>query len=131
MTIDETITITALIQALVAKLYKLKTQNLNYIVYHRALINENKWRASRYGIDGKMIDFGKECEVSTRALMEELLEFIDDVVDELGSRKEVEYLRTILKNGTGADRQLAVYEKTKDLTKVVDYIMEQTVLGTK
>ena len=130
MTIDETINITALIQALVAKLYKLKTQNLNYIVYHRALINENKWRASRYGIDGKMIDFGKECEVSTRALMEELLEFIDDVVDELGSRKEVEYLRTILKNGTGADRQLAVYEKTKDLTKVVDYIMEQTVLGT-
>ena len=130
LTIDETITITALIQALVAKLYKLKTQNLNFIVYHRALINENKWRASRYGIDGKMIDFGKECEVNTRALMEELLEFIDDVVDELGSRKEVEYLRTILKNGTGADRQLAVYEETKDLTKVVDYIMEQTIFGT-
>ena len=130
LTIDETITITALIQALVAKLYKLKTQNLNFIVYHRALINENKWRASRYGIDGKMIDFGKECEVNTRVLMEELLEFIDDVVDELGSRKEVEYLRTILKNGTGADRQLAVYEETKDLTKVVDYIMEQTILGT-
>ncbi len=130
LTIDETITITALIQALVAKLYKLKTQNLNFIVYHRALINENKWRASRYGIDGKMIDFGKECEVNTRALMEELIEFVDDVVDELGSRKEVENLRTILKNGTGADRQLAVYEKTKDLTKVVDYIMEQTILGT-
>ncbi len=130
MTIDETITIAALIQALVAKLYKLKTQNLNFIIYHRALINENKWRASRYGIDGKMIDFGKECEVNTRALMEELLDFIDDVVDELGSRKEVEYLRTILTNGTGADRQLAVFEKTKDLIKVVDYIMEQTILGT-
>lgn len=130
LTTDETITITALIQALVAKLYKLKTQNLNFIVYHRALINENKWRASRYGIDGKMIDFGKECEVHTRDLMEELLDFIDDVVDDLGSRKEVEYMRTMLKNGTGADRQLAVYEKTKDLTKVVDYIMEQTILGT-
>lgn len=131
MTIDETICIAALIQALVAKLYKLKTQNLNFIVYHRALINENKWRASRYGLDGKMIDFGKECEVNTRLLMEELLDFIDDVVDDLGSRKEAEYLRTILKNGTGADRQLAVFEKTKDLIKVVDYIMEQTVLGTK
>ncbi len=131
MTIDETICIAALIQALVAKLYKLKTQNLNFIVYHRSLINENKWRASRYGIDGKMIDFGKECEVNTRLLMEELLDFIDDVVDELGSRKEVEFIRTILKNGTGADRQLAVYENTNDLTKVVDYIMEQTILGTK
>jgi len=64
-------------------------------------------------------------------LMEELLEFIDDVLDELDSRTEVEYVRTMLKNGTGADRQLAVYENTKDLTKVVDYIMEQTILGTK
>ena len=130
LTINETICLTALIQALVAKLYKLKTQNLNFIIYHRALINENKWRAGRYGLDGKMIDFGKECEVDARLLMEELLEFVDDVVDDLGSRKEVEYLRTIIKNGTGADRQLAVFEKTQDLTKVVDYIMEQTILGT-
>ncbi|MBT8186773.1 MAG: carboxylate-amine ligase, partial [Croceitalea sp.] len=109
--------------------YKLKTKNLNFILYHRALINENKWRAGRYGLDGKMIDFGKEIEVDTRLLMEELLDFIDDVVDELGSRKEIENVRNILKNGTGADRQLAVYEKTKDLTKVVDYIMEQTISG--
>ena len=129
MTVNETISIAALIQALVAKLYKLKTQNLNFITYHRALINENKWRAGRYGLDGKMIDFGKECEVDTRLLMEELLEFVDDVVDELGSRKEIEYVREIMKNGTGADRQLAVFEKTKDLTKVVDYITEQTISG--
>jgi len=130
MTIDETISIASLIQAIAVKLYKLKTQNLNFIIYHRALINENKWRASRYGIDGKMIDFGKECEVETRALMEELLDFVDDVVDDLGSRKEVENVRNMLKIGTGADRQLAVFEQTKDLTKVVDYILEQTTLGT-
>lgn len=130
MTIEETLSITALIQALVAKLYKLRTQNLNFMLYHRALINENKWRASRYGIDGRMIDFGKECEVPTRDLMLELLDFVDDVVDELGSRKEIEHVKTTLKNGTGADRQLAVYEETKDLIKVVDYITEQTILGT-
>ncbi len=130
MTINETVCIAAVIQALVAKLYKLKTQNLNFITYHRALINENKWRAGRYGLDGKMIDFGKECEVDTRMLLEELLDFVDDVVDDLGSRKDVEYVRTMMKNGTGADRQLAVYEKTQDLTKVVDYIIEQTKLGT-
>lgn len=131
MTVEETLTIAALIQALVAKLYKLKSQNLNFITYHRALINENKWRASRYGVEGKMIDFGKECEVDTSTLLEELLEFIDDVVDDLGSRKEVENLRNMLKNGTGADRQLAVYEETKDLKKVVDYIIDQTVLDVK
>ncbi|MCL8009278.1 carboxylate-amine ligase [Gelidibacter japonicus] len=130
MTIEETLSIAALIQALVAKLYKLRKQNLNFMLYHRALINENKWRASRYGLDGSMIDFGKECEVNTKDLMLELLEFVDDVVDELGSRKEMEHINTMIKNGTGADRQLAVYEETKDLTKVVDYIIEQTLLGT-
>lgn len=130
MTINETVCIAALIQAIVAKLYKLKTQNLNFMLYHRALINENKWRAGRYGIDGKMIDFGKECEVETRLLIIELLEFIDDVVDDLGSRKEIEYVHEMMKNGTGADRQLAVFQKTNDLTKVVDYILDQTILGT-
>ena len=130
MTIDETMSIAALIQAIVVKLYRLKLQNLNFITYHRALINENKWRASRYGIDGKLIDFGKECEVETRLLLEELLLFVDDVIDELDSRKDIENIRNMMKNGTGADRQLAVFNETNDLTKVVDYIMEQTILGT-
>ena len=129
MTVDETICIASLIQALVAKLYKLRSQNLNFMIYHRALINENKWRAGRYGIDGKMIDFGKEKEVDTKILMQEFVDFVDDVLDDLGSRKEVEYVFKMLENGTGADRQLKVFEETKDLTKVVDYITAQTILG--
>ncbi|SDR85587.1 carboxylate-amine ligase [Polaribacter sp. KT25b] len=129
LTIDETVCIAALIQALAAKLYKLRTQNLNFMIYHRALINENKWRAGRYGIDGKMIDFGLEKEMETKFLMREVVEFVDDVLDELGSRKEVEYVFEILKNGTGADRQLKVFEETKDLKKVVDFITERTILG--
>jgi len=129
LTVDETLSITALVQALIAKLYKLRSENLNFQLYHRALINENKWRAGRYGIEGKMIDFGKETEVDTKQLMYELLNFIDDVVDDLGSRKDIEHVEQMLKNGTGADRQLAVYEETKDLKKVVDYITEQTILG--
>ena len=129
LTVDETISIAALIQALIAKLYKLRCQNLNFMIYHRALINENKWRASRYGLEGKMIDFGKECEVDTKLLMLELLDFVDDVVDDLGSRKEIEFVQQMIKNGTGADRQLDIFKQTKDLTKVVDYITEQTILG--
>jgi len=131
MLVDETMAITAIFQALVAKLYKLRIQNLNFMIYNRALINENKWRAGRYGIDGKMIDFGKEEEVRARSLILELLEFIDDVVDELGSRDAINYVHTILENGTGADRQLKVYQDTGDLVKVVDYILEQTLIGTK
>ena len=130
MLMEETLTIAAIFQALVAKLYKLRSANLNFMSYTRALINENKWRAGRYGIDGKMIDFGKEEEVRTRALILELLDFIDDVVDELGSRDQVNYVHTMLERGTGADRQLSVYEESGDLVKVVDYILEQTLQGT-
>ncbi|MFN2458290.1 MAG: carboxylate-amine ligase, partial [Chitinophagaceae bacterium] len=88
----------------------------------RALINENKWRASRYGIDGYLIDFGKEEEINTRVLIYELLDFVDDVVDHLGSRHRLAYVHKILEQGTGADRQLKVFEETKNLVNVVDYI---------
>lgn len=130
MRVDESIAIAALFQAVVAKLYKLRQQNMSFIMYHRSLINENKWRASRYGIDGKLIDFGKEEEVDTKVLIYELLDFVDDVVDELGSRQTLKTIEKILKEGTGADRQLAVFEKTKSLTAVVDYIVDQTLVGT-
>ena len=130
MRLDETVTIAALVQAICAKLYKLRIQNLGFRRYRRALILENKWRASRYGIDGKLIDFGKEIEVPFRSLVAEMLEFVDDVVDELGSRKEVNAVNWILENGTGADRQLRVYEATgHDLKQVVDYICEETSHG--
>jgi carboxylate-amine ligase len=127
--IDETIAITAVFQALVVKLYKLRLQNMSFIMYTRTLINENKWRASRYGIDGKLIDFGKQVELDTRVLILELLDFIDDVVDELGSRGAINYIHTILESGTGADRQLAVYAETGSLEKVVDYILDETIAG--
>lgn len=130
MLLDETIAIAAVFQALCAKLFKLKSQNLNFMNYKRALIMENKWRASRYGIDGQMIDFGKESEVNTRLLIHELLEFIEDVVDELGSRKDIDYIYKMLENGTGADRQLAVFNQRKNMNDVVDFITSQTLVGT-
>ena len=125
MTVQETICIAALFQAICAKIYKLRSQNLNFIQYSRALINENKWRASRYGIDGRMIDFGKEEEANTRVLIYELLDFVDDVVDQLGSRHATSYVTKMLENGTGADRQLKVFEESGSLVNVVDYIHHQ------
>ena len=126
MRADETIAIAALIQATIAKLYKLYEANQGFRLYRRALIMENKWRALRYGLDGKIIDFGKKIEVPVRDLIYEYLNFVDDVVDELGSRTEINYIHRILENGTGADRQLRVFQETGDLTKVVDYIIEET-----
>ena len=130
MRLDETVAIAALVQAICVKLFELRQKNLGFRSYSNALILENKWRAARWGIDGKLIDFGKECEVPFRLLMEELFEFVDDVVDGLGSRGEVESLRWILENGSGADRQLrAFHEGGGDLLKVVDYICAETSHG--
>ncbi len=129
MRVEETIALAALIQATVAKLYRLYSANTGFRLYRRSLLMENKWRAARYGLDGKLVDFGKQTEVPERELIEEYLEFVDDVLDELDSRKEVEYIREIMKVGTGADRQLKVYRKTGDMKAVVDYIIEETEVG--
>jgi len=126
MLVDETMALVALFQCLCAKLYKLRLQNLNFISYSRALINENKWRAARYGIDGSLIDFGKEMEVNCRNLVLELLDFIDDVVDGLGCRREINYVQRMMEQGTGADRQLAVYEQNGNFEAVVDFIIAET-----
>jgi glutamate---cysteine ligase / carboxylate-amine ligase len=126
---EETIAIAALVQAIVFKLHSLYTKNMGFRLYRRTLIEENKWRAARWGLDGKLIDFGKRAEVPMRDLTEELLGFVDDVVDELGSRREVEYVRTILEDGTSADRQLRVYKETGDLRAVVQHVVRETRAG--
>jgi len=130
MRAEETVTLAALMQAIAAKLYKLRAKNLGFRSYRRALLMENKWRASRYGIKGKLVDFGRETEKDESILILELIEFVDDVVDDLGSREYIEEgVSRILKNGTGADRQLDVWNKTHDIHKVVDYICDETVVG--
>jgi carboxylate-amine ligase len=131
MRVEETIALAGLMQALVSRLHKLLKQNMSWRSYRRRLLDENRWRASRYGISGKLIDFGKQEEVDTHALILELLEFVDREIDEFGSRKEVGYVHEILKHGTGADRQLAVWERTGDLKSVVDYIISETTAGLK
>ena len=125
--VDDTIAIAALFQAIVAKLNKLIEKNLGFRLYRRMLIQENKWRAVRYGLDGKLIDFGKQKEVPVRELILELLEFVDDVLDDLGSRKEIEHIHVILQRGTSADEQLEVYQATNDLNAVVDRLVERTI----
>jgi glutamate---cysteine ligase / carboxylate-amine ligase len=127
--LEETLALAALIQAIVVKLYKLKEQNMSWRRYSRGLLMENKWRAIRYGTHGKMLDLGKQEEVEIKDLMLELLDFIDDVVDELGSRREIDYIHTILDKGTSADRQLETFNQTKDLKQVVDRVLRESMEG--
>src|SRR5437667_2713767 len=126
---DDTLAIAALIQAVIAKLHKLLHQNITFRLYRRRLLDENRWRASRYGIDGKLIDFGKETEVETRSLLNELLEFVATEANELGTQNEMAHIEQIMREGTGADRQLAAYERTDDMKAVVDQIVAETYEG--
>ncbi len=126
--VDDTIAVAALFQAIVCKLDTLIEKNLGFRLYHRRLIQENKWRAIRYGLDGKLLDLGKQKEVPVKDLIRELLEFVDDVVDQLDSRKEIEHIHTILDRGTSADEQLRVYEESgNDFNAVVDMLIKNTL----
>jgi carboxylate-amine ligase len=127
--VDDTVAIAALIQAVIAKLFKLLRQNITFRIYRRRLLDENRWRAARYGIDGKLIDFGKETEVEERRLLNELLEFVASEVDQFGTQREMAHIEQIMREGTGADRQLAVWQRTQDIKAVVDHIVSETYEG--
>ena len=129
--VDDTIALAAMMQAIIAKLRKLLRENTTFRIHRRRLLDENRWRASRYGIDGALIDFGKKREVETRSLIHELLEFISSEVDELGSHREMAHVEKILGEGTGADRQLRVFEQTGDIRAVVDHIIAETYEGLR
>src|SRR5207244_10004761 len=130
-TIEDTLALTALCQALIAKLTWCHEHNVDVPVFPRDYLEENKWRAMRYGLDAEVIDFERRRRVSMRDSINEMLDFVEDVVDELDSRHEMNYLRALMSspNGTGADRQAAVYKETGDLDKVVEMLMEQTMQG--
>jgi carboxylate-amine ligase len=125
--VEEAVCIAAIFQAIVAKLWKLRYDNMTFRIYPADLIQENKWRAVRDGLDGRLIDFGKKKELPARELIAELVDwFIADVVDELGSHNEVAYAHTIMENGTSADRQLATFKETGSLQAVVQQLIEET-----
>ena len=127
---EETIAIAALVQALVAKLLRLFESSLYLRVYERAVIMENKFRALKRGLDGHMIASDLRGERPTREMIAEVLDFVDDVVDELGTREEMSRLRLWAHAGdTGADRQIAVWENTHDLRSVVDFLVDETRRG--
>jgi glutamate---cysteine ligase / carboxylate-amine ligase len=128
--VDEAVCLAAIFQAIVAKLWKLRRDNMTFRIYDSELIDENKWRAVRYGLDGNLLDLGKQEQKPARELIRELIEwFIGDVVDELGSRQEVEYAYQILDHGSSADRQLATYARTGDFKAVVDQLIRETSEG--
>ncbi len=130
-TIDHTIAIVALCQALVAKLTRLNNIGLWTPLLSNHFIEENKWHAMRFGLDAEVVDYAQVRRHGMRESISELLDFVDDVVDDLGSRTEINYLRTVLEDqhGTGADQQIAIYQETGNIDDVVKFLMRQTMKG--
>lgn len=130
-TLEDTLAIAAFCQALVAKLSWMHKHNLSMPVIPSHFIEENKWLVARYGLDARIVDFVQNRTISIRDSISATLDFIDDVVDDLGCRREIDYLRSFLADprGTGADRQLAVYKATGSQLAVVRYLIEQTMQG--
>ena len=130
-TIEDTLALAALSQALIAKLTWCHEHNVDVPVLTRDYLDENKWRAMRYGLDAEYIDFVGRRRLPMRDAIHETLDFVDEVVDDLGSRAEMTYLRALMSSpkGTGADRQIAVFEQTQDTSKVVELLIEQTLQG--
>src|ERR1044072_2768944 len=127
--VDDTIALAALMQAIVFKLQKLRRDNVTFRNYPRRLIAEHRWTAARYGIDGKLIDFGRKCEKDERDLLHEMLAFVATEMNELGNQAELAHIERIIHQGTGADRQLLVWEQTHDIKAVVDHIVAETYQG--
>ena len=128
--LDEAVCIAAIFQAIIAKLWKLRRDNMTFRPYPTELIEENKWRAVRYGLDGKLLDLGKQQEVPVRELIHELIDwFLRDVIDELGTRKEIEYAYTIMDQGSSADRQIKCFERTGDHREIVKQLVAETQEG--
>ena len=130
-TLDDTVAIAALCQALVAKLAWMHKHNQMTHVLPRHFIEENKWRAMRYGLDAEVVDFVQSRTMPMRDSIHETLDFVDDVIDDLGSRREINYLRGLMEDrrGTGADRQIAVYRETGSTQAVTQFLMQQTMQG--
>jgi carboxylate-amine ligase len=136
-TLDDSLSIAALFRCLLRMLWRLKRQNQRWRIYARMLIDENRWRAQRYGTDRGLVDFGRGAIVPYADLLEEILTLIDRDARHLGCLDEVAHARQILARGTSAHRQLAIFERAlaagaarrEALSAVVDWLIEETVRG--
>jgi carboxylate-amine ligase len=136
-TLEDTLSIAALFRCLLRMLWRLKRENQRWRLYTRMLIDENRWRAQRYGFDQGLVDFGRGAIVPYAELLEEILSLVDQDARHFGCLAEVSHAREILSRGTSADRQLAVFDqalsagttRAETLAAVVDWLIAETTRG--
>jgi glutamate---cysteine ligase / carboxylate-amine ligase len=128
--LEDTLAVVALVQALLAKLYLMYRRNTAWRSYPRALIEENKWRASRYGTGAKLIDFALQEERPFATLAHELVGFISEATDIFGTQRYMDRVLKIAHEGSSAQRQIETYERSQgDMRAVVDWLVQETMNG--
>ena len=135
--LPDAVAIAALYQCVLHMLYRLRRSNQRWRIYDRMLVEENRWRAKRYGIDGGLIDFGKGAVVSLATLIDELLDLVAEDAETLDCTAQIRHCRSIVQHGTSAHRQRAAYREALDagasekeaLYAVVDGLIAETRIG--
>lgn len=135
--LEDTLSIAALFQCIIRMLYRLRRNNQRWRMYANMLINENRWRAQRYGLDDGLMDFGKGAMVPSADLIDELITMVGEDAEALNCTREIERLHEIVEHGTSAHRQRAVYYQSIEeglsteeaLRAVVDMLIAETLKG--
>ena len=135
--LDDGVCIAAIYRCWLRMLYRLRRQNQRWRTYVPLLINENRWRAQRYGIDKGLVDFGRGEIIPCDDLIDEVIELVREDALFFDCVEEIEHARNILKNGTSAHWQLQRYQRAIDdgasqpeaLKSVVDLLVEETMRG--
>ena len=135
--LDDAMAVAALFRCIVRMLTRLRKVNQRWRIYPGLLINENRWLAQRFGPNRSLIDFGRGEPVPFADLLDELIEMTREDAAFFGCEAEVAHARDIVRQGTSADRQLAIYDRAiatgasaeAALRSVVDHLVEETLLG--
>lgn len=133
--LDDGVTLAAMYLSLLAMLFRRRQENQRWRIYSRMLINENIWRAQRYGVDEGLIDFGRGEVVPYSHLLDEIIELVEEDATDLGCLDEVLHARTIVERGTSSDSQRRVFAEAKAdgaddpeaFKAVVDWLIAETV----
>lgn len=137
--LDDAVTVAALFRCLLRMLWRLRLKNVTWRPYKNLLIGENRWRAQRYGLDEGLVDFGRGTIVPYADLMEELIELTREDAERFDCVAEVANARDIIRRGTSAHRQVAIYREALELgatgwealAQVVDWLAEETMVGVE
>ncbi|WP_188259950.1 carboxylate-amine ligase [Azospirillum tabaci] len=137
--LDDAVTVAALFRCLLRMLWRLRLRNVTWRPYKNLLIGENRWRAQRYGLDDGLVDFGRGTIVPYADLMEELIELTREDAERFDCVAEVAHARDIIRRGTSAHRQVAIYREALEqgatgweaLAQVVDWLVEETMVGVE